>query len=372
MDSHSDGQDGLFDRLELRCPPLPQTLSDALELIHRPERLEVGPVTDIVERDPAVVARLLQTVNSAYYGLERPVSSTQRAVVLLSPVAVTGLVVGMNMLKLRSIMEGPATSCFLRLIQHNTAVAYLARHLHDELPSDAPAAASRFAGDAFTSALLHDFGKIILVYNHPEEAIALYEDGSLEREVQNPNDQELEALLFGYDHTEAGEYAARKLNFPEAVIHTIARHHTPDALVEDSPVSRMLRAVTAANRAAKAMGHAFREPIDWDACMDHPVWDLLLERDLPDLDDHRHLRDAIRIEQDSVDAYVEHLTQPSGALPAPDHSVDHGDESSSIDGSNALPPKGPTSDRHSSNGHSSNGVNTNGSSANGPSPDRPA
>jgi len=352
MDSHSDEQDGLFNRLELRCPPLPQTLSDALELIHRPERLEVGPVTEMVERDPAVVARLLQTVNSAYYGLERPVSNTQRAVVLLSPIAVTGLVVGMNMLKLRSIMEGPATVCFLRLVRHNTAVAYLARHLHDELPANgapSPQSQDGFVGDAFTSGLLHDFGKIILVYNRPEEAVALYEDGSLEQEVHNPNDQELEELLFGFDHTEAGEYAARKLNFPDAVIHTIAQHHDAQALTDDGPAGRMLRAVTGANRAVKAMGHAFTKPIDWDTCMDHPVWDLLLEHDLPAFDDRRHLRDAVRIEQDSVDAYVEHLTHANGALPSLARSPDGG--SGAIDVSDTQPSPSPASNGSGANRH---------------------
>lgn len=322
MDPHDadtpDDQDGLLHQLELRCPPLPQTLTDALELMHRPERLEVRPVTEMVERDPAVVARLLQTVNSAYYGLERPVSSTRRAVVLLGPVAVTGLVVGMNMLKLRSIMDGPAARCFMDLVRHHIATAYLARHLHDELPAHRPAwSDDDFVGDAFTSGLLHDFGKIVLVYNCPEEAVALYEDGSIKQEVDEPDTRQLEQLLFGYDHTEAGAFAARKLNFPDPIVEAIASHHDRDILPQEEPPARMLRAVTAANRAAKAMGHAFNDAIDWDACMDHPVWSLLLEHDLPELDDARHLRDALRVEQDSVDAYVEHLTYDDGALPSP-------------------------------------------------------
>jgi hypothetical protein len=210
-----------------------------------------------------------------------------------------------------------------------------------------------FVGDAFTSGLLHDFGKIILVYNHPEEAVALYEDGSLEQEVHNPNDQELEELLFGFDHTEAGEYAARTLNFPEAVIHAIARHHDADALTDDGPAGRMLRAVTAANRAAKAMGHAFGASTDWDACMDHPVWDLLLERDLPHLDDRRHLRDTLRIEQDSVDAYVEHLTHANGALPSI-HRSSHGGDGA-IDVSDVQATNGSGTNGHGGNGPRPNG-----------------
>ncbi|NBB88043.1 MAG: HDOD domain-containing protein [Bacteroidetes bacterium] len=352
MDPHNpEEHDGILSQLELRCPPLPQTLTDALALIHRPERLEVGPVTDMVERDPAVVARLLQTVNSAYYGLEHPVSGTQRAVVLLGPVAVTGLVVGMNMLKLRSIMEGPAARCFLRLVRHNIAVAYLARHLYEDLPArPAVPANDEFAGDAFTSGLLHDFGKVILVYNCPEEAVALYEDGSIEQEVHEPDHQQMEQLLFGYDHTEAGEYAARKLNFPTPVVDTIAQHHDRETLATEGPAGRLLRAVTGANLAVKAMGHAFSKPIDWDECMDHPVWPLMLERDFPEIDDRRHLRDVIRIEQDSLDAYVEHLTHADGALPPP---LDHPDRPRLLDPPQESPPSDP-----SANGTppSSNGV----------------
>lgn len=312
---NSNGRTTL-NQLELRCPPLPQTLMEALELMHRPERLEVRPVTEMVERDPAVVARLLQTVNSAYYGLQRSISSTRRAVVMLGPVAVTGLVVGMNMLKLRSIMEGPAADCFMRLVRHNIATAYLARHLYDKLPaasSDLPDA--ELVGDPFTSGLLHDFGKIILVYNSPDEAIALYEERSIEKEVHEPNIRQMEQLLFGYDHTEAGEYAARKLNFPDILIDVIAQHHTVEALERDDATGRMLRAVTGANLATKAMGHAFSKPISWEECMTHPVWEAMLTHDLPETDDHDHLRDVIRIEQDSLDAYVAHLSYPSGSLP---------------------------------------------------------
>ncbi|WP_272481733.1 hypothetical protein [Rhodothermus marinus] len=32
-------------RLELRCPPLPQTLVEAMKLLNRPDQLEVKPIT---------------------------------------------------------------------------------------------------------------------------------------------------------------------------------------------------------------------------------------------------------------------------------------------------------------------------------------
>lgn len=304
--SHLD-KGATLSKLELRCPPLPHTLTEALELMHTPERMEVKPVTEMVERDPAVVARLLQTVNSAYYGLQRSISSTKRAVVMLGPVAVTGLVVGMNMLKLRSIVDGPAKGCFLRLIQHNIAAAHLARYLTEHVPARPPRL-TEGAGDAFTAGLLHDFGKIILVYNFAEEAVALYEDQSLETQVQDPDLCQMEQLLFGYDHTEAGEFAARKLNFPEMLIDVMRRHHDPAGLERPDALGRLLRAVVAANEAAKAMGYAFIEPRSWDDALEHPVWAHLLEHDLPEIDDLAALRDALCAQQSALDTYVAHLS----------------------------------------------------------------
>src|SRR5690606_24720807 len=129
---------GTLQRLELRCPPLPQTLLEAMQLIERPEKLEVGPVTEMVERDPIVIARLLHIVNSAYYGLRHSVSSAERAVVMLGPVAVAGIVVGMNMLKLRTTLQGPAAETFRRLTRHSVATAFLTRHILEGPPRERP------------------------------------------------------------------------------------------------------------------------------------------------------------------------------------------------------------------------------------------
>lgn len=306
-----DSRSSLGD-LELRCPPLPQTLTDALELINQPDRLEVGPVTEMVERDPAVVARLLQTVNSAYYGLDQTVSSTRRAVVMLGPVAVAGLVVGMNLIKLRSILKGPVGPCFMRLVRHNVAVAYLSRLLHEQTGN--PHQFGGDLGDPFTCGLLHDFGKIVLSYNAPDEALALYEEQSIEEEIQDPNIRHTEQLLFGYDHTEAGEFAARKLNFPELLVSVISHHHNREGLDDPSSDGYMLRLIVAANLVAKAMGHAFTQPLTWDECRDHPVWDLLLAHDCPNLETVDQLQDMLKVEKDSLDAYVSHLPLTSDAL----------------------------------------------------------
>ncbi len=289
--------------LELRCPPLPHTLVEALHLVDNPEQIETKTVTALLERDPLVVARLLQTVNSAYYGLPRTISSPERAVVMLGPVAVVGIIVGMSMLRLRSVLDGPASACFSRLILHSIATAYLT----DFLTRDARALDQAQLGAGYTAGLLHDFGKIILVYNFPAEAVALYEERSLS--VHAASEREMESLLFGADHTEAGEFAAHKLRFPDPLARVARHHHAPERAPRDPAVAPLLRAVAVANLASSAMGYAFTEARTWEECAAEAAWSLYA--------DAGHTPDSLvarlSAKQDDLDVYIQSFTTPKAS-----------------------------------------------------------
>lgn len=296
-------------RLELRCPPLPHTLVEALDLVDHPEQIEVRTVTAMLERDPLVVARLLQTVNSAYYGLHRTVSSPERAVVMLGPVAVVGIIVGMSMLRLRSVLDGPAGSCFSQLIRHSVATAYLTSFLLDEAAEpDAPKVHPARRGAGFTAGLLHDFGKIILVYNFPAEAVALYEEQALNAHVSTDDFREMESLLFGSDHTEAGEFAALKLHFPEPLTRVIRHHHAPERAGGGAAAEALVGAVAVANLAAHAMGHGFGSPTSWEDALADPAWSLYATRTPAFTIDT--LAEALEARQDDLDRYVQAFADP--------------------------------------------------------------
>ncbi len=298
--------------LELRCPPLPHTIVEAFDLIDHPEKMDVATVTRLVERDPSVAARLLQNVNSAYYGLKRTITSVERAVVLIGPVAVTGIVIGMNMLRLKTVVRPSAAETYARLMRHSLATAFIARHLDEGVPGQRVRQGDdQQFGIAFTAGLLHDFGKIILVYNHPDQAVSLYNDDALRQRGGEPDLTRLEALLFGCDHTEAGEYAARKLNFPELLVSAMRFHH---GRVEDAPddpiynVHDILEIVQASNLAARALGYGFSIPLRWVACMEAPVWAALCERKRVPFEDPQDLLNDIYLQRHHIDAYVGPLT----------------------------------------------------------------
>lgn len=297
----------MLSNLELRCPPLPQTLVEAMNLMEHPEQIEIGPVTEMVQRDPVVIARLLHIVNSAYYGLRHSISSAERAVLMLGPVAVTGIVVGMNMLKLKSELDESGAQCFQRLIRHSVATAFLTRHLLEGKPREfAPVTPKKSArvGASFTAGLLHDFGKIILVYNHPREAVDFYLRRNLDFQVSDQDERQIEQLLFGYDHTEAGEFVARKLNFPDLLTDIIRLHHTPEHLDGREELHRALRATFAANLASKAMGYGFTSEVMWDTVAAHPVWEQMIRYDLRHFAQPDLLTEEVKNLQEHLDEYV--------------------------------------------------------------------
>ncbi len=296
-----------FAGLELRVPPLPQTLTEALEFMQNPDRLEIAPVTMMVQRDPVVVARLLNIVNSAYYGLRHQITSADRAVVMLGPVAVAGIVVGMQMLNLRELIDGPAGRCFNRLIRHSLATAFISRDLVEGSPRERRAQRAQ-VGPSFTAGLLHDFGKIILVYNYPDKAVSLYDDLSLEAQVDAEDGTELERLVFGYDHIEAGEFVARKLNFPDLLVDVVRLHHMPEMADNHDETDRIVRAVAAGNLAAKAMGFAFDGAVSEEECMSSPIWEAIVRLDLRSYADPGDLVSDVLNLQEELEEYLQAMT----------------------------------------------------------------
>lgn len=288
MGTDSSGGQGRLHDLELRLPPLPQTLPYVLKLLHEPGFVSPEAMTEAVERDPAVVARLLKHINSAYYGLRRSVTSVERAIRLMGPTSAAGRVIGLNMLRMRELMDGPAGPCFTRLIRHSEGTAFLTRFLLDRLPSDGASGQREVAdeegpvSDGFAEGLLHDFGKLVLIYNSPSDAVALYEE-----EIERPDgvdECELERHVFGCDHTEAGTYAATEMGLPSPIVDVIRHHHEPEEAPAENTATWPLRAVCGANQAAKAMGSAVSgvrasgPTIDWETCAEHPIWSYWPER----------------------------------------------------------------------------------------------
>ena len=282
--------------LDLRCPLLPQTLTEAATQLGDPDNLDVNRVIALVERDPVLLTQLLKSVNSAYYGLSRTITSPDRAVMLLGPVTVVGLVAGMSLTRLRAGKTPEAAAASQTVIAHSLATAYLAQRLVESADSSTRPAQS---GEAYTAGLLHDFGKLVLLHNFPEVA-PLYLNHAAESS-QDLHDREREAT--GFDHTEAGERAAARSGFPPDLAHAVRHHHAEDFTSLDGATEAsvfILRAVSTASYGAIHLGF----PAGYTPEPTDGLWTAPLAPTLPEVDLDA-LHEWFESEREPIALYVE-------------------------------------------------------------------
>ena len=297
MDKKRPGR--ALEDLEIQLPPLQKTFIEAVELMQQPHEPEFEQVLDLAEHDPAVVARLLRMVNSAYYSQRRPITSPHRALMIMGTVPVIGVVMGMSLQQAKVPREARGPS--MQLIRHSVATAFLARHLLARDPASTPEAESQRA--VFTAALLHDIGKLVLLYNDPGAAAAFYRTAS-GRSTPEADLLVQERAIFGYDHVEAGVYLSRRLQFPDVLTSAIAWHHRYGQLGPGEHATKaVVYPVAAANQAAKELGYALNH--EASSSREADPWTLLLDEHVVGYESTEAMLAEVAAVEGELAAYVE-------------------------------------------------------------------
>ena len=175
---------------------------------------DIPKVARIVEKDPAMCGKIMQLVNSAYFGLPHEVTSIQAAVTylgfeLLKSLALTASVFAAA--EIRGNIEGFSLE---RLQRSSLLTGRLARSIAERGAAE---------DEAFTAGLLHDIGKLVLAMGMPRnfaEVSSLAEEGA--RPVY-----ELEREIFGVTHAQAGAYLLGVWGLPLTIVEAVAFHHSP-------------------------------------------------------------------------------------------------------------------------------------------------
>ncbi len=196
-------------------PPIPQVVSEALEVMADPES-GVDDIAKIIETDQSMVSNVLRMVNSAYYSVPAKIASIQQACVLL----------GIRVLKEIIIMAGVSKLLEKNLKGYGFASGELWKH------SVASALCSKFIAekegpvmknDAYIAGLIHDVGKIALdpyVLERMNEFNVFLEDESTDF-------MKAEKSILGFDHAEIASEICMKWKFPESIALAIRHHHQP-------------------------------------------------------------------------------------------------------------------------------------------------
>lgn len=199
-------------------PSLPAIYQELTEEIQSRDP-SLKKMAKIISRDLAMVSKILQLVNSAFFGLRTTVANPEQAVALLGSDTIKSLVLSMQVF---SQFEGAALPGFSldTLWQHGFATSAFARSIAKE-----ERAAQSGVDDAFTAGLLHDVGLLLLATNKPDEYKKVL---ALQQEKQVP-DWQAELEVFGTTHAEVGAHLLSLWGVGEAIVEAVAFHHRPSA-----------------------------------------------------------------------------------------------------------------------------------------------
>jgi len=200
-------------------PSLPTLYVQLMKELEDPEP-SIQRVGDIVGRDVGMTAKILQLVNSAFFGICRHVSSPVQAVTLLGIETVRTLVLGMQVFEI-FVPSNRSGFSIDALWNHSFRLARFCRAIAQEERRE-----SREVDDAFMAGLLHDVGKLVLGAHFPERYTRVME-GVRRNGVPA---WEAEREVFGTHHGAVGAYLMGLWGFPDPIVEGIAYHHTPHRL----------------------------------------------------------------------------------------------------------------------------------------------
>lgn len=199
-----------------RLPASPAAHRD-LMLELRDENASACSITQCVERDPAMATRILQLVNSAFFGNGQETSSLHAAVLFSGVDTLRRLVPAGEVFPVPE--AGPFSRELDRIVAHSVRVAQLMRRLFD---------GTTRADEAYTLGLVHDIGKMALARGFPEQwRVAC--DAMAARRVQC---HVVEQEIFGVTHAEVGACLLGLWGFPAPIVEAVAHHHRPSAIAE--------------------------------------------------------------------------------------------------------------------------------------------
>jgi putative nucleotidyltransferase with HDIG domain len=198
-----------------RLPSVPKLYMKINEVLEKPST-SLKDVATLIEQDMAVSAKILQVVNSGFFGLPKRVTSVPAAVSFI----------GINMLR-RVLLSVQAFASFDSPQVPGFSVEKLQKHSHlTAMLASKMFKTKRESEDAFTGGILHDIGRLILATrpsggeSRPALRAAAPAVGTEPAAAETP----------GVTHAEVGAYLLGIWGLPYAVVEAVAYHHNPLAV----------------------------------------------------------------------------------------------------------------------------------------------
>ena len=195
---------------------LPKVAMEVVELTNSPQ-VDAARLKDCIQRDPALVSKILRTVNSSIFGGVRNVTDLNQAIALLGTKPLKLLVLGFSLPPklLTGIEAGALSQYWKRTLVKAIAARELAARYENVDPDD-----------AFLAGLLQDIGMLALLKELGEP----YAQFLKQAQSEHADLVLLELETLGFDHRLLSARMMQSWGLPESLWRTIAASTSIDAL----------------------------------------------------------------------------------------------------------------------------------------------
>jgi diguanylate cyclase (GGDEF)-like protein len=216
-------------------PTLPTVALEVLEVTRHPD-CDMKQVAAVINRDPALSARVLKTVNSSYYGRSQRVVSIDQALVVMGLQSVKTLVLGFSLVE-NLMNREPDGFDHVKYWRHSFFAACAAKEIAVQVRL-------MQTEEVFICGLLADIGMLVLdSVDHEAFAAAC-------RLVTSHVEQaDAERRTLSADHAEVGGFIADKWKLPPVLSEPILCHADPSQ-AEAGTLAKMASVVALASRCA--------------------------------------------------------------------------------------------------------------------------
>lgn len=192
-------------------PSIPKVIALLLNELDQPEP-DLRRISQLINTDPVLAARLLRLANSAQFAFSNKISSVSEALALMGLDQVRTLAIAAAVAGAFTAIPGVDMNQFWR---YSLNTAKLARTLAGMVRQNQPA--------AFTAGLIHAIGELVMHLGLPQELLVLNRQVpalGLKRAA-------VERKLLGYCFADVGAGFARSWQFPQPIVDALEYQCAP-------------------------------------------------------------------------------------------------------------------------------------------------
>jgi HD-like signal output (HDOD) protein/CheY-like chemotaxis protein len=194
-------------------PALPTTCREILELLSSDAPIDA--ITGRFEIEPAMAAKILRIVNSAFYGIRT--GSLKKAIIYLGLDTIKNIVLSTEAFALFN--NDPKSAAEVELLWKHSSVCNRILHgLHQYFYQ------SKVPESFGAAGLLHDVGRLVVLQYSPKVFLEIANKLHYSSEIEV---NALEMEIIGTDHTQLGGYLMQWWNLPADIVDTCFCHHGP-------------------------------------------------------------------------------------------------------------------------------------------------